>query len=374
MKLACSANTISRLVTEASPIGIVVMNCDGRLVYVNPAFEEITGLARGELIGCAEQLFDAKLAELSGAELPNPKCAMQPAQCKVVVHPSLALLQPGTCQQREEPRACHCTITLQRPKVTSLRRSLRVVDDAAEGMLRIFFFEVVTHEKALEKLKTEFIINASHELRTPLAIINGYAEMLLLKEMDAATQGGMLRSLHLHSVRLTDQLEKMLDLGRLEQRLQNRVPLQRVDLGQLLVRVCGEFEHCRDERRPQLDLGEGDYACSGDAALLTKCITELLNNACQYSFGKGVISVAVHAAVGGRCGFTIEDQGIGMTAQETAQIFERFWRADKSGKHPGAGLGMSIVKDIVALHGGRIVIASMPARGTRVTVWLPAAA
>ncbi|MCX7177205.1 MAG: sensor histidine kinase, partial [Proteobacteria bacterium] len=73
-------------------------------------------------------------------------------------------------------------------------------------------------------------------------------------------------------------------------------------------------------------------------------------------------------------GFTIEDQGIGMTAQETAQIFERFWRADKSGKHPGAGLGMSIVKDIVALHGGRIVIASMPARGTRVTVWLPAAA
>lgn len=69
----------------------------------------------------------------------------------------------------------------------------------------------------------------------------------------------------------------------------------------------------------------------------------------------------------------VTDHGIGMSPEQLARIFERFYRADPSGSIPGTGLGMSLVKEIVELQGGRVDIASTPGRGTTVTLWLPLA-
>jgi signal transduction histidine kinase len=70
-------------------------------------------------------------------------------------------------------------------------------------------------------------------------------------------------------------------------------------------------------------------------------------------------------------GFSIEDNGIGMAPEQLARVCERFYRADTSGKIPGTGLGMSIVKEIVELHRGTVNITSKAGNGTTVTVWLP---
>jgi signal transduction histidine kinase len=72
-------------------------------------------------------------------------------------------------------------------------------------------------------------------------------------------------------------------------------------------------------------------------------------------------------------GVQTTDHGIGMTAEQVERIFERFYRADTSGKVLGTGLGMSIVYEIVTLHGGRVDVHSAPGGGTRVTFWIPAA-
>jgi signal transduction histidine kinase len=72
-------------------------------------------------------------------------------------------------------------------------------------------------------------------------------------------------------------------------------------------------------------------------------------------------------------GVRISDHGIGMTEEQLARVCERFYRADASGKIPGTGLGMSIVKEIVELHGGQLELASTIGSGTAATVWLPAA-
>jgi signal transduction histidine kinase len=72
-------------------------------------------------------------------------------------------------------------------------------------------------------------------------------------------------------------------------------------------------------------------------------------------------------------GVQTTDHGIGMTAEQVKRIFERFYRADTSGKVLGTGLGMSIVYEIVTLHGGRVDVHSAPGGGTRVTFWIPAA-
>ena len=74
-----------------------------------------------------------------------------------------------------------------------------------------------------------------------------------------------------------------------------------------------------------------------------------------------------------RVGIRVIDHGIGMTPQQTARVCERFYRADTSGNIPGTGLGMSIVKEIIDLHGGELQIESQFDAGTTVTLWLPAA-
>ena len=71
-------------------------------------------------------------------------------------------------------------------------------------------------------------------------------------------------------------------------------------------------------------------------------------------------------------GIEVQDQGIGMTPAQLARVFERFYRADASGKFPGTGLGMSIVKEIVDFQKGRVDISSTIDQGTTVTLWLPA--
>ena len=75
----------------------------------------------------------------------------------------------------------------------------------------------------------------------------------------------------------------------------------------------------------------------------------------------------------GQIGIRISDHGIGMTPDQISRVFERFYRADTSGKIPGTGLGMSIVKEIIELHGGHVCIESRMGSGTAVTVWIPMA-
>jgi signal transduction histidine kinase len=72
-----------------------------------------------------------------------------------------------------------------------------------------------------------------------------------------------------------------------------------------------------------------------------------------------------------RVGLAVTDRGIGMTPEQAARVFERFYRADPSGTVLGTGLGMSIVREIVQLHGGQVTVDSQPGEGTTATVWLP---
>ncbi len=121
----------------------------------------------------------------------------------------------------------------------------------------------------------------------------------------------------------------------------------------------------------------------GDAKKLTQAITNVLSNAYKYSPGGGAVELGVveRSGDGGEAGevadaprmlgIRIADRGIGMTPEQLARVCERFYRADTSGKIPGTGLGMSIVREIVELHGGLIDFESAPGAGTTVTLWLP---
>jgi len=118
-----------------------------------------------------------------------------------------------------------------------------------------------------------------------------------------------------------------------------------------------------------------------DLNKMRQALGNVLSNAYKYSPDGGPVAVRLVAGpppapgsgVTPTVGIEVRDSGIGMTAEQLARVSERFYRADASGNIPGTGLGMSIVKEIIELLGGRLGLASEPGKGTAVTLWLPLA-
>ena len=111
--------------------------------------------------------------------------------------------------------------------------------------------------------------------------------------------------------------------------------------------------------------------CAVDAEKLQQALTNLLSNAYKYSPGGGEIRLDTRTSADGRkIGIRITDAGLGMTPAQVARCFERFYRADASGRIPGTGLGLPLVKEIVELLGGRVEIVSTAGEGTSATIWL----
>jgi signal transduction histidine kinase len=113
-----------------------------------------------------------------------------------------------------------------------------------------------------------------------------------------------------------------------------------------------------------------------DRSKLTQALLNVLANAYKYSPKGGAVELEVLDAPATedqpvRIGLRVVDHGIGMSPEQVARVCERFYRADASGSIPGTGLGMSIVKEIVGLHGGEVEIASQMGTGTTVTLWIP---
>jgi signal transduction histidine kinase len=129
-----------------------------------------------------------------------------------------------------------------------------------------------------------------------------------------------------------------------------------------------------DERKVKLSLPGSPIRVDVDADKLSLALTNVLSNAYKYSPQGGEIELdIVWRDREGRseCGIRVTDHGMGMSPEQLSRVFERFFRADTSGNIPGTGLGMTIVKEIIELHGGQVVLSSQEGQGTTVVLWLP---
>ena len=132
-----------------------------------------------------------------------------------------------------------------------------------------------------------------------------------------------------------------------------------------------------DAARPvAVHLDHADSRLVVDADKFQRALGNVLSNAFKYSPGGGTVTLRTLAGdIDGlpATGIQVADQGIGMSESQVQRVFERFYRADPSGNIPGTGLGMSLVKEIMDLHGGRAEVCSAPGQGTAVTLWFPQA-
>lgn len=211
-----------------------------------------------------------------------------------------------------------------------------------------------------EQQVRQFVADASHELRTPLATIAGYTELARTRP---ETSGAALGKVETESARMTALVEDLLLLARLD----SGRPLERepVDLSRLLLEAVDDARVVDPDRSWRLSLPDEPITVTGDGARLHQVVSNLLANARTHTPPGSTVVVT-----GSRAGFTVHDDGPGFPADLAPHAFERFTRGDVARTRGGAGLGLSLVRAIVAAHDGSVSLSSSPG-DTTITVELP---
>ncbi|MCV2368489.1 CHASE domain-containing protein [Roseateles oligotrophus] len=329
-----------------SPDGFVSFDAQHLVRYISPAFCTLSGIANETALGLDEDALLALLREQGHQQAAKVSMA----------------------QLREASRL----IELERPTHKVLELTLR--QSSSTEIAQVLQLRDVSHQAEVDRMKSEFLHTAAHELRTPMASIYGFSELLISREMAPERQKQFLQKIYRQSQVMVSIINDLLDLARMEARRDKDLDLQAVDLGSLLTQAVEQFEVPTDRTPVELDLGNTPCLVKVDPKSMLHVLRNLLSNAYKYSPQGGAVSLRMRlpqAAEPGQVCIEIQDQGIGMTAEQLAQVTERFYRADKSGNVLGAGLGMSIVKDILDLLGGELQLSSVPGQGTLVRVLLP---
>lgn len=225
----------------------------------------------------------------------------------------------------------------------------------------------------LDRAKTAFFSNVSHEFRTPLSLIMGPAEELRAHLADAGPEvRGELEVIHRNALRLGKLVNTLLDFSRIEAgRMQARY--EPADLATLTAELASVFRSAveRAGLAYEVDCPPLVQPVHLDRGMWEKVVLNLLSNALKFTFD-GTIRVAVRDERG-QAVVTVADTGVGVPGHELPRLFERFHRMEnaRARSHEGSGIGLALVRELVALHGGTIAADSREGEGTVFTVRLP---
>ena len=230
--------------------------------------------------------------------------------------------------------------------------------------------------RAANERRHNYFRTASHELRTPMASILGFSELLLKRDFDAATGRELMDIIHRQATRLISLVNQMLDLARIDSGGAAQLHPAALDLREVLAKMQGALEDPAQAARLDLRPGNDVLRVFADPLRIQQALHNIVSNALAYSAPESRVEVALAPeARDGRAGVlaTVRDQGIGMTPEQREQVYDAFWRAGALPDVAGNGLGMTIVREIVDLHGGVVEIDSTPGGGSQVALCLPAA-
>lgn len=222
-----------------------------------------------------------------------------------------------------------------------------------------------------QELRRQLLADVSHELHTPLTAIRGYIDTLQMGELPLtdADRARYLAIVSDETERLERLIADLLELARLDAgRL--IIKVERVSVPALLARVLDRHRPSAEALGIRLEVQPIVVDCSGDVGRLEQAISNLVANALRFSPAGGLVRV-VATAQDGTLTIAVSDTGPGLSAEQRARVFERFYKADVSRSAQGTGLGLSIVKAIVEAHGGNVSVESNEGQGSTFALHLP---
>jgi|GEM_PF-3350651 len=350
----------NELILNAAGDGILGLDVDCRLTFLNPAAEAMTGFSLAELHG---RTLHSAIHHTQADGSPNPA-----ALC-----PNVRALQSGIASTVSDDifwRKDGTSFSVEY-SVTPMR------DEESRIVGAVVTFRDTTERRAVQRLKDEFVSLVSHELRTPLTSIRGALGLLA---------GGLL-------ARSPEKGQRMLDIAvsntdRLIRLINDILDIERMESGKVTLEKtrCEPATLLHDSvelMRPMAEKAGVHIALAAvdsnpvwaDADRITQTITNLLSNAIKFSPAGATIRVS---ASHGREGivFRVSDQGRGIPPEKLESIFERFQQVDASDSRDkgGSGLGLTICRGIVRQHGGELRVESVLGQGSAFSFSLPAAA
>lgn len=215
----------------------------------------------------------------------------------------------------------------------------------------------------VETLRTDFIANVSHEMKTPLAVMQNYATLLQVPDLDEERRIEYAKGVIDGSRRLTDMMTNILKLNRLEKQ-QIYTKTEEYDLGEQLCECLLGYETVWERKNIEIDTDIAeDVKVSTDKELLTLVWNNLFSNAFKFTPEGGTVSVVLEAdkqyAI-----VKVIDTGCGMSEEVGAHIFEKFYQGDTSHQTQGNGLGLALVKRVVDILQGEISVESIKGEGS----------
>jgi len=237
-----------------------------------------------------------------------------------------------------------------------------------------FIGRAVSRELAAARLQSDFVSAVSHEFRTPLTSMRQFTEMLVEnKALPAEKRHAYYNAQDRATRRLSRLVESLLDFGRMEA---NARPyrLERLDVGQLVRSITEEFRQESSANKLVIDCTipeDGPIVVNGDREALAQALWNLLDNAVKYSGESPVVRVEVEVV--SQVAIQVRDQGFGIPPSEKDRVLRKFVRGSsaKACGIKGTGIGLAMVKHIVAGHGGKVLIDSELGKGSTFTILLP---
>ncbi len=353
-----------RAIFERSPIGIVRISGDGELVEANPAllgmlehdFEAMRSNAWPDLLrahdqAASRQRFAPLLAGITSGGSVQVRAATRTGKW-------LWLQLTATSIPDSNGRLEHLLVMIE--DVTTVRETSDQLAEALESQR-----SANANLEKLDRTKTEFLSIVSHEFRTALTGIQGFSELIRdggLEPDEVRAYGGYIFN---DADRINRLIGDMLDLDRMES---GRMSMRAgdVDINEVLTESMAragtaaaspiEFKSDLDPRLPIV---------VGDRDRLIQVVSNLVNNAIKYSPDGGTVTLSSRSE-GGYALVSVTDTGLGIPPDEIGHVFERFRRVRSGAAQsiPGTGLGLTIVKQIVEMHGGKIWVESAVGHGS----------
>jgi len=253
-------------------------------------------------------------------------------------------------------------------------RATKIISREKKFMGVVTILRDITREKEIDRMKTELVSMVAHELRSPLTSISGFSELMQSNDETYETIQEYAKVIHEESIRLTDLVNKFLDITKIES--------GKMDYNPMKIKVKDIFDNIlfissTEAQKKSIEfsvhLQNENIEIYADNKMMSEVILNLLSNAVKYSSENTKIELSVEE----NTNFTkisVTDQGFGISPEHIKNIFKKFYRiknVPRVQEERGTGLGLSLVKEIVELHRGSITVNSQIDKGTNFTVNLP---
>ena len=242
----------------------------------------------------------------------------------------------------------------------------------------VYLVRDLRKERALDRMKEEFLSNISHELRTPLASALGFARLLQRRELSATQQGAFVGAIVEACERLDRVVDLLIDVAALDGGTA-RTDAERVDVADLIHDAATRWTDRSPSHVITARAADGLKPIAAGSALLRSAIDELIDNAIKFSPDGGIVTVSAeqhHGDSKPSVAISVADQGIGIDPAKRETVFDDFHQVDGSAtrRFGGLGIGLAFVRRVAEAHGGRVEIVSEQGRGSTFSLLLPVAA